>query len=55
MDETDVEETRLDFLKTQAEKRIGEILAENEGLKSKDKHVQTAPAVTGKPRAVKGK
>lgn len=54
MDEIDVEERRLDFLKEQSLRRIGEIIAENEGLESKAKHVQTKPAVTGKPRAVKG-
>ena len=55
MDEIEIEENRLDFLKTQAEKRIGEILEENEGLKAKEKHVQTVPAMKGKPRALKSK
>jgi len=45
MDEIEIEQARLDALMLQKEKRIGEIIEENDGFFSKPKHHQTTPKV----------
>jgi len=45
MDEIEIEQNRLDALMLQKEKRIGEIIEENDGFFEKPKHRQTTPKV----------
>jgi hypothetical protein len=47
-DEIEQEEQRLDFLKTQSDLRIDQMIADNAGLNYKETHTQTAPTVLGK-------
>ena len=54
-DETDAEESRLDFLKTQETLRIDHMIADNAGLNFKDVHVQEVPALAGKVDITKRK
>jgi len=54
-DETDAEESRLDFLKTQETLRIDQMIADNAGLNFKDVHKQEIPAIAGKVDITKRK
>jgi hypothetical protein len=54
-DETDAEESRLDFLKTQETLRIDQMIADNAGLNYKDTHTQEIPTLTGKVDITKRK
>ena len=47
-DGIEMEEQRLDFLKTQSGLRIDQMIADNVGLNYKDTHTQTIPAIAGK-------